>query len=59
VTSNDLFRYLNIPVGQMHMGHSKTLASIMRLLGWTDKPFKLEGNTVRGYVRTGLHAVTR
>jgi predicted P-loop ATPase len=53
VTSNDLFKYLNVPVGQMHMGHSKTLASIMRLLGWTDKHFKLEGNTVRGYVRTG------
>jgi len=58
VTSNDLFRYLNIPVGQMHMGHSKTLASIMRLLGWSDKPFLLDGSTVRGYVRTKLLVIT-
>jgi len=58
VTSNDLLRYLNVPVGQMHMGHSKTLASIMRLLGWSDKPFLLDGITVRGYVRTKLRLIT-
>jgi len=56
VPSVDLFRYLNVPVGQMHMGHAKTLATIMRMLGWTDKPFKQEGNTVRGYVRTVVTA---
>jgi predicted P-loop ATPase len=58
VTSNDLLRYLNVPVGQMHMGHSKTLASTMRLLGWSDKPFLLGGITVRGYVRTKLRVIT-
>jgi len=43
---------LKVPAGQLNNGHAKTLASIMRMQGWTDKVFKLDGKPVRGYVRT-------
>jgi len=57
VTTLDIFEHvLNIPAGQQHNGHAKTVASIMRMQGWTQKPFLLDGKTVRGYVRTDITA---
>jgi hypothetical protein len=43
---------LKVPHGQMHNGHSKTIADIMRLQGWQHGVFKYQGVTVKGYVRT-------
>jgi hypothetical protein len=52
VSTVDLFEYkLKVSSGQLHNGHSKLLSEIMRLLGWKSGVFKLEGRSVRGYVK--------
>ena len=43
---------LKVPNGQLHNGHSKTLAGIMRRMDWEPCVFKLDGKSVRGYRRT-------
>jgi hypothetical protein len=43
---------LKVPSGQLHNGHSKTLAEVMRLLGWRNGMFKYQGLTTKGYIRT-------
>jgi len=43
---------LKIPAGQMHNGHSKQLAALMRRLGWERGTFSVDGKTVKGYIRT-------
>jgi predicted P-loop ATPase len=53
VATIDIFRHvLNVPNGQLDIRHSRTLGDIMRLKGWRNGVFALEGKTVRGYVRT-------
>jgi hypothetical protein len=43
---------LKVPSGQMHNGHAKTLAQVMRKLDWEPGVFGLNGKTTRGYKRT-------
>jgi predicted P-loop ATPase len=53
VASAVLFEHvLKIPLGQMHNGHAKTLAEVMRALGWKNAVFKVDGKAVKGYTRT-------
>jgi hypothetical protein len=53
VASADLFdRVLGIPAGQLNNGHAKTVASIMRRLGWRHGVFERDGKTTKGYRRT-------
>ena len=53
VATSAIFEHvLKVPAGQMHNGHSKTLASIMKMHGWSTGLFKLDGKPVRGYLRT-------
>jgi predicted P-loop ATPase len=56
VATVDLYKYIGVSAGQQHMGHAKTLASIMRKLGWTNKVFKIGGKVFNGYVRTSVMA---
>jgi hypothetical protein len=59
VSTADIFdRVLGVPSGQLNNGHAKTVASIMRMQGWTNKPFLVGEKTVRGYSRTKLRVVT-
>jgi len=59
VSTADIFdRVLGVPSGQLNNGHAKTVASIMRMQGWTNKPFLVGEKTVRGYVRTKLQVIT-
>jgi predicted P-loop ATPase len=52
VATSDIFEHvLKIQNGQLNMGHSKTLAEIMRLLGWRTGLFKISGYAVKGYVK--------
>ena len=53
VSTAVIFKHvLNLSEGQMNMGHTKTLAAIMRAQGWKHGVFKLDGKTVKGYLRT-------
>jgi hypothetical protein len=53
VATVDIFdRVLGIPSGQLNNGHAKTVASLMRRLGWKNHTFVKDGKTVKGYVRT-------
>jgi hypothetical protein len=55
VATSAIFEHvLKVPAGQLHNGHSKTVSSIMKMQGWVQKPFFLDGKTVRGYVRTKI-----
>jgi Virulence-associated protein E-like domain len=59
VSTADIFdRVLGVPSGQLNNGHAKTVASIMRMQGWANKPFLVGEKTVRGYVRTKLQVIT-
>jgi len=53
VASSAIFEHvLKVPAAQMNNGHSKTVASIMRMQGWVHGVFKLDGKAVKGYLRT-------
>jgi len=53
VATADIFdRVLGIAAGQLNNGHAKTVASIMRSLGWEHCVFKRDEKTVKGYRRT-------
>jgi len=55
VATSAIFEHvLKVAAGQLNNGHSKTVAAIMTMQGWTSKPFLLDGKTVRGYVRTKI-----
>jgi predicted P-loop ATPase len=56
VATVDLYKYIGVSTGVQHMGHAKTLASIMRKLGWTNKVFKIGEKAFNGYVRTAVMA---
>ena len=59
VASADIFNHvLKIPNGQLHNGHSKTLASVMRTLGWEHGTFRQGEGPVKGYKRTVVTEVT-
>jgi hypothetical protein len=55
VTSADLLTHvLNIPVAQQHSGHSRRLATVMKLAGWercASEKVTINGKQVRGYFR--------
>jgi hypothetical protein len=53
VASSAIFEHvLKVPAGQMNNGHSKTVAAIMKMQGWSHGVFKLDGKAVKGYLRT-------
>ena len=56
VASADLLKYvLSIPIAQQHSGHSRRLATVMRLAGWersNSEKVTINGKQVRGYFRT-------
>ena len=59
VASSAIFEHvLKVPNGQLHNGHSKTLASVMRVIGWTHCTFWADGGAVKGYKRTVLTDIT-
>ena len=51
VTAAIFEHVLKIPNGQLNNGHSKTMAEIMRRLGWEDDRVTIEGKQMRGYRR--------
>ena len=53
VSTSAIFRHvLEMPKGQLNAGHAKTLADVMRALGWRTGVFRIDGRVVRGYLRT-------
>ena len=59
VASADIFMHvLKVPNGQLNHGHSKTLANVMRLLGWQHGTFKIGGDIAKGYKRTFFTVIT-
>ena len=55
VASADLLKYvLSIPIAQQHTGHSRRLATVMKLAGWernNSEKVTINGKQVRGYFR--------
>jgi Virulence-associated protein E len=52
VATATIFRMLEIPNGQLDIRHSRTLAEVMRTLGWEHCVFKADEKAVKGYRRT-------
>jgi len=53
VATSAIFEHvLRVSAGQLNNGHSKTVASIMKMQGWLPYVFELDGKSVRGYRRT-------